>query len=235
MIDGLNWFSGRALNTEYAASRGDAASALKEQAESRISDILGRQAPPADTPPPAAAFRELLRGRDAYASVASGGQNIAPYRSAKLISMPSSVDDAPLVTSLVSDADFYLGGGLERMLRSSSEESVRDAELAHIQPHTDPALRRSRRKYLAVVRRLVSSGLFRLIPADQAKEYVGIFFVTKKGKAKVRLVIDARRSNCHFADPTSIELCTGSMFGQLGELENEDTLHIGHADIKDAF
>ena len=163
VIDGLNWYSGRALDTAAADTRGGAASALREQAESRVAGIVDRQQPPADTPAPAEAFRELLRGRDAYAGVASGGQNIAPYRSAKLISMPESVEDAPAVSTLVSEGEFYLGGGLERMLRPDTEREMRDEELARIRPHTHPALMRGRRKYLAVVERLVSSGLFHII------------------------------------------------------------------------
>ena len=205
VVDGLNSYSGRSTG----ACSPPGAEEFTVLAESRLSDVLRQQRAPADTPCPAAAFRELLRGRDAYASQASGGQNIAPFRSAKLISMPDDVRDAPAVADLVSDADFYLGNGLERMLRPESEHVARDSELAGIRPHVDPSLLRSRRKYLAVVRRLLKSGLFRLIHAADRKEDVGIFFVAKKGKSKVRLVIDARRSNVHFASPPSVDLLTG--------------------------
>ena len=88
------------------------------------------QGPPADTPSPSAAFQELLRGRNAYASESSGGPNIAPFRSAKTISMPASVEEAPAVTSLVESADYYFGGGLERMLRPECERDARDDELS---------------------------------------------------------------------------------------------------------
>ena len=57
----------------------------------------------------------------------------------------------------------------------------------------DPALLRHRQNFIAVVKRLVSSGRFRLLLG----ETVGVFFVHKNGKTKLRIVIDARRSNCH--------------------------------------
>ena len=46
VIDGLNWYSGRALDTAFAANRGAAASAIREQAESRLAGIVDRQSPP---------------------------------------------------------------------------------------------------------------------------------------------------------------------------------------------
>ena len=141
--------------------QGAVAEELRDLAESRIATAVGRGQAPADTPGPSAAFNELLRGRDAYSPEAAGGQSIAPFQSAKLISMPDDVTDAPSDVDLVSNADHYLGGGLERMLRPESEWETRDAELALIRPHIDPALKRSRRKYITVVRRLFSSGLFR--------------------------------------------------------------------------
>ena len=116
--------------------------------------------------------------------------------------------------------------------------------------HVDQALLRHRRKFVAVVRRLVRSGLFRLLPAEEMKETVGVFFVQKNGKTKVRLVIDARRSNCHFAGPPSVDLLTGEGLAgievelppdvEIGSQEAEDILQalrmsLGVSDVSDAF
>ena len=84
VVDGLNWFSGRGLqtlSTGTAAKPTEVTRRLRGLAESRIWRAVRLQRPPADTPAPAAAFRELLRCRDAYAVASTGGQNIAPYRS----------------------------------------------------------------------------------------------------------------------------------------------------------
>ena len=65
------------------------------------------------------------------------------------------------------------------------------------------------------------------------QEEVGVFFVAKKG-GRLRSVLDARRANWRFAVPESVSLCTGSSFAAL-ELEGGEVLHIGHADLQDAF
>ena len=132
MIDGLNRYSGRAPETAASGLPGGGlARELREQAESRIAAVVACQQLPADTPAPAAAFRELLRGRDLYGHESSGGQNIAPYRFASDISMPDSVHDAPSVASLLAGADFYLGDGLEQMLRPDSKRDARDEDISH--------------------------------------------------------------------------------------------------------
>ena len=161
VIDGLNWSSGRAPETPASEPTvGCRARELREQAESRIAAVVACQQPPANMPAPAVAFRELLRGRDVNGHESSGGENIAPYRPASDISMPDSVHDAPSVASLVAGADLYFGNVLEQMLRPDSERDARDEERSRIKPHVDPALRRHRRKFIAVLKRLVSSGLF---------------------------------------------------------------------------
>ena len=66
--------------------------------------------------------------------------------------------------------------------------------------------------------------------SNDCLDYVEIFFVLKND-GRLRLIVDARRSNCHFADPN---LCTGDALGRI-ELEPGETLHISMADLKDAF
>eukprot|EP00438_Fugacium_kawagutii_P025616 Skav209719 [mRNA] locus=scaffold528:209114:215555:- [translate_table: standard] len=66
-----------------------------------------------------------------------------------------------------------------------------------------------------------------------SKEQVGIFFVKKKGD-RLRLILDCRRSNCHFSDPDPIHLATGEAMGRMHLLPNE-TLHTVSADLQNAF
>ena len=62
------------------------------------------------------------------------------------------------IASLTDAANDYFGGGHECMLRLDSEWEARDLELARIKPHVDPALVRSKRKYISVAKKLVGSG-----------------------------------------------------------------------------
>ena len=68
---------------------------------------------------------------------------------------------------------------------------------------------------------------------DTSIETVECFFVVKKG-GRLRLVIDARRANCHFQEPSHTALPTGDSLGRI-EVEEGETLHVGLADLKDAF
>ena len=82
------------------------------------------------------------------------------------------------------------------------------------------------------------------------KDKVGIFFVAKKGKTKVRLVIDARRSNCRFASPPSVDLLTGEGpsgievelpvdvepdSAEAAEILEDVKVSLGVSDVSDAF
>ena len=51
---------------------------------------------------------------------------------------------------------------------------------------------------------------------------------------KLRLVIDARRSNCHFEVPAHTHLCTGDALSRI-ELEEGECVAVAAADLKDAF
>ena len=70
--------------------------------------------------------------------------------------------------------------------------------------------------------------------ALSVEEECGVFFVEKKDKVRLRLIIDARRANCHFEDPDYIPLASGSSLGEI-ELEPGHDLYIGHGDLCDAF
>ena len=60
-----------------------------------------------------------------------------------------------------------------------------------------------------------------------------IFFVKKKG-GKLRMILDCRRSNCHFTTMKDIKLATGESMSRM-ELRPQGQLYIASADLQNAF
>eukprot|EP00438_Fugacium_kawagutii_P031465 Skav222634 [mRNA] locus=scaffold10:187684:190948:+ [translate_table: standard] len=65
------------------------------------------------------------------------------------------------------------------------------------------------------------------------KELVGLFFVRKKNNM-IRLIMDCRRSNCHFAEPDKVQLATGEAMSRM-HLPAGGTIHTASADLQNAF
>eukprot|EP00971_Amphidinium_carterae_P149255 2959324-Amphidinium_carterae.1 len=83
----------------------------------------------------------------------------------------------------------------------------------------DQGVRRNRRLYAQVVRRMLENNMIE-VSDEEGEETIGFFCVRKSGDRQ-RLVLDARRSNCHFGDPPSTPLPTGALFAQM-DLSGED-------------
>lgn len=98
-------------------------------------------------------------------------------------------------------------------------------------PYSDPLLRQGR-AYHQFLRKLHESHLidYSLRPG---KEKIAFFCVTKKS-GMLRLIVDARRSNAHFCEPSHVDLTTGEGLGAL-EFQRGDVVTIAQADLKDAF
>lgn len=60
-----------------------------------------------------------------------------------------------------------------------------------------------------------------------------MFFVGKKD-GRLRMVCDCRLSNCHFAAPQKVRLCTAEAMTRI-EVPGKEELFISSADLKDAF
>ena len=97
--------------------------------------------------------------------------------------------------------------------------------------YEDPQFR-DRRKYASFLHRLLDLGLITL-GLEPAVETVGIFFVKKKG-GKLRMILDCRRSNCHFSTPENIKLATGESMSRM-ELKSHGQLFTASADLQNAF
>ncbi|CAK0809789.1 unnamed protein product [Prorocentrum cordatum] len=201
--------------------------------------VRGRQ-PDAKLQEPQAALRELLRGRSPYDG-RSGPTTVASY-SAGLVSMPTDVSDCPRLEDILpGEALTFLQERQERMLRESPLPT-------DVEPYFDSVLKFNHKEYRGLVRRLLSAGIlgWTLTP----KERIGMFFVWKDGRRRLRLIVDARRANAHFRDPPGVELLSSEGLARI-EVHMPDTgfssyedlraaleaqqVYIGMADVKDCF
>ena len=190
-------------------------------------------------PTPEAALRELLKGKSEY-NQPKIPVALAPY-SLERISLPASLHDLPEAKDLLpKDARRYLLGE-ELMLREGEVfESPR--------PYWDPVLANNKRCYREFIQRLDDIGLLQY--TQKPKNEVGVFFVHKSDKKKIRLIVDARSANALFRDPPGVELCSSEGFSRiecevssdakpgspefLEELRTME-LHVGLSDVKDCF
>ena len=112
--------------------------------------------------------------------------------------------------------------------------------------YTDPRLKQGGRRYARFVRDLDRRGLVEY--GRWVREEVGLFFVWKKDRHKMRMILDCRRSNARFVAPPHVSLVTAEGLGNLevdaGEAEtlaaesmelDGVALSVGIADVKDAF
>ncbi|CAE7797631.1 unnamed protein product [Symbiodinium sp. CCMP2592] len=81
-----------------------------------------------------------------------------------------------------------------------------------VHPYSDPKLR-DPKTYGKFLDRLCKSNLVEFVDGPGVEE-IAVFFVSKKN-GMLRMIIDARRSNCHFRDPDYVQLCTGEALGKL--------------------
>ena len=111
-------------------------------------------------------------------------------------------------------------------------------------PYWDPKLRFNKKSYNNLVSRLHDIGMFNYTTKPLCS--VGVFFVWKSSRTRLRMITDARRANQMFRDPPGVSLMTGEGFGRI-EIEfdaavanNPDALsalefHVGLSDVKDCF
>lgn len=190
-------------------------------------------------PAPEAALRELLKGRSDYQQpdipVA-----LAPYRLER-VSLPTSLHGLPQAEELLPDDTRRYLQGEELMLKDGA---IEDAP----RPYWDPVLAKSQKHYKEFIRKLDSIGMLQY--TQKPKNEVGIFFVYKSDRQRIRLIVDARSANVRFKDPPGVSLCSSEGFSriecQLSEHARPGTqafvdelqamnIHIGLSDVKDCF
>ncbi len=233
-ISALNWMAG-------FSEAGDSSkiSPMQMQSMLRVDGLVRSQKPSGCIDGPEAALRLLLRGGTPY-DLGTASETLASYRS-ELVSIPQEVSSCPdLWTVLPGDDRQFLEEESELMLksgRSSLEESLPE-------PYWDPVLKWNTKEYHKLVSKLHSIGYFTYTLAPACK--VGVFFVWKSSKTKLRMITDARRANALFVDPPGVSLMTGEGLGKVevvfddtfwADLSSESAwkIFVGLSDVRDCF
>ncbi|CAE7893669.1 hypothetical protein AK812_SmicGene22743 [Symbiodinium microadriaticum] len=205
------------------------ASAAQAEALLRIQTAVDHLGPPPDDVTVPEALRQLrcegyvddLQATGALASFNPEGVSL-PEEGWKPISLASLGG---------RDGGVSVGDYVQQQVLPPELASARVEACGVKYPYTDPKLR-DPKVYGAFLGRLARSNLVDF-STQAGAEHISLFFVRKKN-GKLRMIIDARRSNQHFRDPDHVQLCTGDTLSRF-EIDGEEDLTICQADLKDAF
>ena len=219
-----------ALNELYGvpAKSGVVASEAQCSALEHIYSCHSSCIPPSDICKPDVALSELLRCRPGYSDDVS---NLAPYDSLLLSVPDGSQAVVPLVGLLETCDANLLSGESGGLLRTPDSYDSLINSVGRAKPYMCPCLR-DRKNYLSFLRSLVRGGM--LVFSRKQKASVTPFFVEKKGKGTIRLILDAREANQYFVDPTNPHMGSGSALANLVVPVGED-MYWATSDLKDAF
>ena len=175
---------------------------------------------------------------DAFDSVCGGddyrGDPIAfaLLDESKLSLRPCGSEPIPLDVLLASGGKQVVDEFLTKCLLPTKKASQSLAEIGPDSVFVDPGIRRSTKRYHALIRRMYGCGM--LDWSDwPVLEIVG-FFCVKKKNGKLRFVVDCRRANHHFVDPDHTDLLTCASYVRL-HLDGDACLYSGQFDRRDAF
>ena len=164
----------------------------------------------AEAPAPRTALKQLLRNASCYEP--AGSSTLAPFHSDR-VALPQDVSSSRDIRELLSEPDRLLVEVEDQPLLLSASEAHERLLQAPRQAYTDPCLIKHRRTYAKFVRTLSDRNMLRF--TLNPVEFIGVFFVFKKDMFHLRMITDARRSNCHFGDPPPVRLLTGEGLASL--------------------
>ena len=198
-VETLNWMNGYGFETEVVELRDEDNTGATAEVFARLTDLAHAMDAEAEISSEAA-FRELLKGRSEY--TLDGSTSLAPFK-LESVSLPDSLAECRPVSDLCGDEGRRYLERRERMALSAEE--MRDSPPEEISPYTDPVLKHNRPLYLKFIKKLM--GIDFLCWTRYPKCRAGVFFVWKSD-GRIRMIIDARRSNRMFRPPPGVDLCT---------------------------
>ena len=233
-IFGLNWLSGH----RGCIPDGILVDGLQQQVMARVDGLVQCQKPSGAIDRPEAALRSLLKGASPY-DLGISNETLAPYQY-DLVSVPQDIKGCPDLADVLDVHDrSFLEQDRELMLKSASE-----VERSKLVPYWDPVLKHNKRAYYRLVRRLQQIGYFTYTLDPKCK--IGVFFVWKSSRTRLRMITDARSANRLFKEPPGVSLMTGEGLGRIevacGETVFSDpdaidalSIYIGLSDVRDCF
>lgn len=172
----------------------------------------------------------MLQAASGYSEDQPAG-SLASFN-AEIVSLPEEGwTPINLVDLWGDDGQIILDDFVSNQLLPPETASIRLEACGVDRPYMDPMLRQGK-SYHGFLKRLHASSLVDY-SVRPGREQIGLFFVTKKN-GKLRLIVDARRSNAHFGEPSYVSLSTGDSLGSL-EFESGCEVTVAMADLKDAF
>ena len=234
-IFALNWLA----DTCSPGSVDGGPSPMQGQVMQRVDGLIECQKPSGCIERPEEALKTLLKGGSPY-DMSTTSDSLASYQS-ELVSLPADIRGCP-------DLESVLPHSHRQFLEEKAELMIKPPEEIEkgglVQPYWDPRLRFNKKAYNSLVKRLHSIGYFNYTTKPMCR--VGVFFVWKSSRTKLRMITDARRSNACFRDPPGVSLMTGEGLGKI-EVVFEDAVwttqemldsvstFIGLSDVRDCF
>ena len=183
-------------------------------------------------------MKALLRGSSPYDGVGAN-ESLASYQP-ELVSLPADISGCPFLEDVLADNDrLYLKERSEQMLRGND-----DVEHTELKPYWDPVLKHNKKEYNRLVRRLADIGYFNFTTRPEC--FVGIFFVWKSSRTRLRMITDGRLSNAKFRDAPPVSLMTSEGLGRIeieldqellgsGDFLENFSVHVGLSDVENCF
>ncbi len=225
-----------ALNSMYTGqgvgSRIQPVNQLRSAGQKKVLEFIDRAVAQTGRPPDLSGPEalEALRVSEGY-EVSPTTSPLGSYVLEKVALPSSGLDPVPLSQLWGPDGQFQVEEFL-RLRLVGTDEGARRLEHSGVKRcYQDPAFN-SEEVYSDFVRRLLELNLVE-VRREKPVEKVGLFFVKKK-QDKLRLIMDCRRSNCHFEDPLPVSLATGESLSRVESMADQP-LYMASADLQNAF
>ena len=186
--------------------------------------------PPSPLPEPKASLTEMLGNKAASYNDEAGPSSVASYRR-DLVSWPASAGCLALESVLPERERLQLAADGQQLLLSADDLSRRRRDEGLPKSYWDPLLKDDKEAYAIFVNELAQRNMVTF--RRSAVEEVGCFFVPKKS-GKIRLVIDARRTNQRLISPPATKLASTAAVVEFHAQDGSE-LWFSSQDIADCY
>ena len=228
-VRGINFLAGFEKEAERPMEPQNFA---QKSALARVHQAHAQRAPPVVNESGKAALVQLLANKlpSGYFGGSVAGA-VTPFER-ELVSLPRDQQEPVDLLSLLPEGEKSRVQDFEsQMLLSEEERGGVLEKCLEGDMYVDPLLAEDKKAYHGLVCDLVRCSLVGFTTSP--KSQVGLFFVSKKN-GKLRMIIDARRTNSVFRKPPSTQLGSADSWGR-AEVEKPGPLFFAQEDVRDFF